>query len=257
MAEADGSAGVGVHVDIASLSLGPAAAVGPPRGVDQPRAKVAKSKNTTKKSKQHKPRPCKCGAMYVPGVDAECAQCHREFKFRVSHAVDPPVEEDVKWSMDCWEHMGAALEPPPGHGRSDLATLKARYSRRFNFRIQGYLEGVYACRNDMAYNDPANKCPRCWMVPKHCLCATLKPTPTGGNRIVVYMHWREASRRKASNTAKLVPVCMESGTIVACGDIPAETALYDLLETDPKAVVLYPCHAAVTPDALMRLRAAG
>ena len=36
------------------------------------------------------------------------------------------------------------------------------------------------------------------------------------------MHWRESSVRKASNTAKLVPMLLEDGGIVAAGDVAAE-----------------------------------
>ena len=36
------------------------------------------------------------------------------------------------------------------------------------------------------------------------------------------MHWRESSLRKASNTAKLVPMLLKDGGIVAAGDVAAE-----------------------------------
>ena len=43
------------------------------------------------------------------------------------------------------------------------------------------------------------------------------------------MHWRESSLRKASNTAKLVPMLLEDGGIIAAGDVAAEASLFHLL----------------------------
>lgn len=128
----------------------------------------------------------------------------------------------------------------------DLSLLS---SKRFNPRLQQMLEGVYAARGGFRRNAEEIKCPRCWMVPLHCLCADF-PTEARhdpGIDVLCYFHWREASVRKASNTAKLVPLLLEGGRIVACGDVATEGPMYAALD-DPAghAAVLFPSDDSIT-----------
>jgi DTW domain-containing protein YfiP len=103
-------------------------------------------------------------------------------------------------------------------------------------------------RFDTRSASPANKCARCWMVPYYCLCKAL---PVGdevdaGVDVVCYLHWREASMRKASNTAKLVPMLLTGGRMIACGDVGQEAELYRLLEDSDDAAILFPSDSALS-----------
>ena len=69
---------------------------------------------------------------------------------------------------------------------------------------------------------------------------------------MVYMHWREASLQKASNTAKLVPLLLDQGYLVSCGDVDQEATLYHQLEHDPRTVVLYPADDSSTICEVLR-----
>lgn len=102
-----------------------------------------------------------------------------------------------------------------------VAALQLRYPSRFNERLQTNIDKIYAVREGARQNQIKNKCPRCWLVPAFCGCAgaaagaaavtaadAAAATGTDSAKdieVVVYMHWSEASARKASNTAKLVP----------------------------------------------------
>jgi len=86
------------------------------------------------------------------------------------------------------------------------------------------------------------------MVPYYCLCKAL---PVGdevdaGVDVVCYLHWREASMRKASNTAKLVPMLLTGGRMIACGDVGQEAELYRLLEDSDDAAILFPSDSALS-----------
>lgn len=81
-----------------------------------------------------------------------------------------------------------------------------------------------------------------------CLCTVFPSDSTidAGVDVVCYLHWREASMRKASNTAKLVPMLLTGGRIVACGDVGVEAELYRLLEESDNAAILFPCDDALS-----------
>jgi hypothetical protein len=103
----------------------------------------------------------------------------------------------------------------------DLQHLQAAYPSRFNVRLQNQIEASYASRNALPSSRLDRKCTGCWMMLDKCFCASTAKLPAA-NRVLVYMHWRESCLRKASNTAKLVPLLLEGGGIVAAGDVAAE-----------------------------------
>jgi DTW domain-containing protein YfiP len=132
--------------------------------------------------------------------------------------------------------------------------------KRFNPQLQRMLEGVYTARGGFKRNAETIKCPKCWMVPAHCFCddhPTEARHATAGIDVVCYLHWREASVRKASNTAKLVPMLLQGGRLVACGDVAAEAALYtDLCDESGAAAILFPSDDAISIEEWCRRRAA-
>eukprot|EP00039_Didymoeca_costata_P014660 m.239484 g.239484 ORF g.239484 m.239484 type:complete len:302 (-) comp16068_c0_seq8:3543-4448(-) len=132
------------------------------------------------------------------------------------------------------------------------AWLQERHPLRFNERLQKNIDGTYAYRCQLPKNQLDYKCERCWMRLDCCFCSqAIKPLALNCD-VVGYLHWREASVRKASNTAKLVPLVLETGRLIGCGDIENEAWLYNKLENDPKAVILYPGHGCMEISDLIK-----
>lgn len=145
------------------------------------------------------------------------------------------IEHTVEWRVSAF---GINEEGKGERGTMPLpdqiAAAASLYPSRFNPRLQATLEGIYRTRGALPKNGLDRKCARCWMMPEHCFCRSIESLPLGPNgvgeaevEVVVYFHWREASLRKASNTAKLVPLTLPAGRLLACGDAAAELTLFN------------------------------
>eukprot|EP00041_Stephanoeca_diplocostata_P038123 m.1478302 g.1478302 ORF g.1478302 m.1478302 type:complete len:434 (-) comp25165_c0_seq6:3603-4904(-) len=152
--------------------------------------------------------------------------------------------------------------PPPPPDATTIEQLSQQYPRRYNAQLQATLEGIYAKRNGMPKQRDIIKCARCWMTHgehhNYCFCSSIRPMAECNVKVYVYVHWREATHRKASNTAKLIPMALPHGEIVACGDVAAEARMVRDLEAHDRAAILFPSTDAITvQDWYGQLLAAG
>ena len=104
---------------------------------------------------------------------------------------------------------------------------------------------------------PVGRCPRCWLLPRLCVCGDETPADIGVE-IVVVRHFHEA--RKSSNSARLLPLMLGQCRIIDYGDprAPADLSSLDdegtwlLFPPDhgeaPEAQALPPMRRLVVPD---------
>ncbi len=92
------------------------------------------------------------------------------------------------------------------------------------------------------------KCMSCWMVNEHCFCHKIKAVRPR-HEILLLIHFKEMSKRLASNTAKLIPLCVgDRDSLFTYGVLDDELRLSKRLEfRNPDDVfVLFPTKDAIT-----------
>ncbi|CAJ1436820.1 unnamed protein product [Effrenium voratum] len=91
---------------------------------------------------------------------------------------------------------------------------------------------------------PGDKCPRCWLMRRHCCCAGLPVL-----KVFVLMHHLEIGQRKASNTAKLL---LHFGAELLCWGVEEhDSRLQQVIQDDEEGtVVLFPSESAIQAQSL-------
>ncbi|CAJ1378867.1 unnamed protein product [Effrenium voratum] len=95
---------------------------------------------------------------------------------------------------------------------------------------------------------PGDKCPRCWLMRRHCCCAGL-PVLEMRLKVFVLMHHLEIGQRKASNTAKLL---LHFGAELLCWGVEEhDSRLQQVIQDDEEGtVVLFPSESAIQAQSL-------
>ncbi|MBK7644531.1 MAG: DTW domain-containing protein [Planctomycetes bacterium] len=101
---------------------------------------------------------------------------------------------------------------------------KGRSTRRFRGQLRATLD----------------RCARCFLHLRLCLCASLEPLPVA-TRVVVLRHRKEA--HKPTNTGRLVPLTLMGGEIRVFGARDEELDTTGLFTAERRTVLLFP-----TPD---------
>lgn len=86
-------------------------------------------------------------------------------------------------------------------------------------------------------SDPLDRCPRCGLHLRLCLCASLEPLSLA-TRVIVLRHRREL--HKPSNSGRLVPLTLVESEVRTFGarDVPLDTA--GLIDPERHTLLLYP-----------------
>lgn len=124
--------------------------------------------------------------------------------------------------------------------------MRAAYGKaRFYFHAEQFLS---KCKGPKK-----SKCERCWLLRSHCICkqlAEIESRVSTRHEVLMFIHYREWGLRKASNTARLLPLLL--GTeVFTFGKIESEDRLMwrlrraSELRGDP-VLVLFPSPDSVT-----------
>lgn len=84
---------------------------------------------------------------------------------------------------------------------------------------------------------PLDRCPRCVLHLRLCLCAVIEPLELD-TRVVVLRHRREVN--KPTNTGRLVGIALAAGEVRTFGDRGMELDTSGLFDPARRAVLLYP-----------------
>ncbi|GAB5356245.1 hypothetical protein AAMO2058_000274300 [Amorphochlora amoebiformis] len=95
------------------------------------------------------------------------------------------------------------------------------------------------------------KCSRCWLTKRYCACASLDQISKKIHldfEVILFIHYREVARKMASNTARLLPICV-GARVYIYGDIHSEDNMLEDIRKMMRrggALVLFPSDDSLT-----------
>jgi len=98
----------------------------------------------------------------------------------------------------------------------------------------------------------SRKCQGCWLVTTHCACKELREISSSislQHDVILFLHYREWVKRLASNTARLLPMCVDADVYIF-GDLVSECRMHERINEARRRrrdlLILFPSNDAQT-----------